>query len=92
MVPDVRPFILLPWPYLFHLALLSFLPFLLLSPFLGSSRCSTFFNFSGLPLGQLNPLALRCSVTRVLGIPFPNISKLRDGAILIKTHLPPLSL
>ena len=40
---------------------------------------------SGLPLGQLNPFSLRRSVARALGIPFPDISKLRDGAILVKT-------
>ena len=39
---------------------------------------------SGLPLGQLNPFALRRSVVRLLDIPSPDI-KLRDGAILIKT-------
>ena len=40
---------------------------------------------SGLPIGQLNPLTLRHSVARVLGIPIPDISMLRVGAILFKT-------
>ena len=36
-------------------------------------------------LDQLNPFALHRSVVLVLGIPFPDISKLRDSAILVKT-------
>ena len=61
-------------------------------PLLGCSRTGGSFplfhvlrSSSGLPLGQLNPFALRRSVARVLGIQFPDISKLRDGAILVKT-------
>ena len=61
-------------------------------PLLGCSRtggsCPLFHvlrSSSGLPLGQLNPFALRRSLARVLGIQFPDISKLRDGAILVKT-------
>ena len=61
-------------------------------PFLGSSRTGESFplfyilhSSSSLPLGQLNPFALWRSVARVLAIPFPDISKLRDGAIPAKT-------
>ena len=52
-------------------------------PLLGSSRTGESFplfhvlrSSSGLPLGQLNPFALRRSVACVLGIQFPDISKL----------------
>ena len=38
---------------------------------------------SGLSLRHLNPFLLGCSVNRVLGILFPDISKLRDCATLI---------
>ena len=40
---------------------------------------------SGLSLRHLDPFALRSSVARMLGIQFPDISKLRDGATLVKT-------
>ena len=60
-------------------------------PFLGSSQTGESFplfhvlrSSSGLPLGHLNPFALGRSVSRVLVIQFPNISKLRDDAILVK--------
>ena len=59
---------------------------------LGSSRTGESFplfhvlrSSSGLPLSQLNPFALCRSVPCLLGIPFPDISKLRDGASLAKT-------
>ena len=63
-------------------------------PLLGSSRTGESFplfhvlrSSSGLPLGQLNPFALCRSVACVLGIPFPDLSKLRDGCILVKTPI-----
>ena len=46
---------------------------------------------SGLPLGHLNHFSLRRSVARVLCIPFPNISKLCDGAIFVKIPMSTMS-
>ena len=61
---------------------------------MGSSRTGDSFplfhvlrSSSGLPLRQLYPFALRLSVDRVLDIQFPDISKLRDCAILVKTPI-----
>ena len=77
-----------PYPLLLPLLFL-LLPFLLLLRFQTFLSCSSRTGESfplfhvlrrsyGLSLGQLNPFSLYRSVVRVLGIPFPDISKLRD--------------
>ena len=84
----------LPLQYLSIPALLSISPryffyirFRTFPSWIPPGRVSLFRCSLDLSIGQLNPLALRCSLTRVMGIQFRDVSNLLDGTVLVKIPL-----